>query len=89
MPPDARLADAPRPDRLLTANQVADLLALPVSWVREQTRNNSIPHLKLGRYRRYQQSAIQAWLREQHAGPSPAIPAAQRPDLPSRPDQSL
>ena len=76
-------------ERLLTADQVAELLAVPVSWVREQTRNNTLPHLKLGRYRRYQQTAIHAWLHQQQAGPSPAIPAAQRPHLPSGPKQSL
>ena len=59
-------------DPLLTAQQVADLLAVPESWVREATRANRLPHLKLGRYRRYQQHAIEAWLTEQHGGPSGA-----------------
>jgi excisionase family DNA binding protein len=52
-------------DRLLTAKQVADLLAVPESWVREATREGRIPHLKLGRYRRYQPAAIEAWLAQQ------------------------
>jgi excisionase family DNA binding protein len=52
-------------DRLLTAKEVADLLAVPESWVREGTREGRIPHLKLGRYRRYQPAAIEAWLAEQ------------------------
>jgi excisionase family DNA binding protein len=51
-------------DRLLTAKQVAQLLALPESWVREATREGRIPHLRLGRYRRYQPAAIDAWLAE-------------------------
>jgi excisionase family DNA binding protein len=89
MPPDARPADALRTDRLLTASEVAELLTVPESWVREATRHGHLPHLKLGRYRRYQPTAIQAWLREQQAGPTPAIPAAQRPHLPPLPDQSL
>ena len=54
---------------LLTAKQVAQLLAVPESWVREATRENRIPYLKLGRYRRYQTAAIEAWLTDQHAGP--------------------
>lgn len=57
-------------ERLLTAHEVAELLAVPVSWVREQTRAGRIPHLCLGRYRRYQTAAIQAWLSDQHAGPA-------------------
>ena len=51
-------------DRLLTAKQVAHLLAVPESWVREATREGRIPHLRLGRYRRYQPAAIDAWLAE-------------------------
>jgi excisionase family DNA binding protein len=55
-------------ERLLTAPEVAELLAVPVSWVREQTRAGRLPHLCLGRYRRYSQSAIEAWLVEQREG---------------------
>ena len=40
-------------DRLLTAAEVADLLAVKESWVREATRDGRLPHLRLGRYRRY------------------------------------
>lgn len=54
---------------LLTAPQVAELLNLPESWVREATRDGRLPHLKLGRYRRYQASTITAWLHDQQAGP--------------------
>ncbi len=57
-------------ERLLTAKEVAELLALPESWVREATREGRLPHLSLGRYRRYSQRAIEAWLAEQQAGPA-------------------
>ncbi len=54
---------------LLTAKEVARLLAVPESWVREATRDGRLPHLRLGRYRRYQASKIEAWLHEQsHTG---------------------
>jgi excisionase family DNA binding protein len=56
-------------ERLLTAAEVADLLSVPVSWVREATRGERIPYLALGRYRRYSREAIEAWLAEQRAGP--------------------
>lgn len=49
-------------DRLLTANEVAAFLAVPVSWVREWTRSGAIPHLKLGRYCRYRLPDVEAWL---------------------------
>ena len=54
---------------LLTAKEVARLLAVPESWVREATRDGRLPHLCLGRYRRYQQSAIEAWLNEHTSSP--------------------
>ena len=56
-------------ERLLTAAEVAELLAVPESWVREATRAGRLPHLPLGRYRRYSLPAIEAWLAEQQAGP--------------------
>ena len=68
-------------DRLLTAKQLADLLAVPESWVREATREGRIPHLRLGRYRRYQPAAIDAWLTENSGDCKPV----SRRDLPSRP----
>jgi excisionase family DNA binding protein len=68
-------------DRLLTAKEVADLLAVPESWVREATREGRIPHLRLGRYRRYQPAAIDAWLAENRG----ECNAASSRDLPSGP----
>jgi excisionase family DNA binding protein len=58
--------------RLLTAKEVADLLAVPESWVREATRDGRLPHLTLGRYRRYSRPAIDAWLMDQTGGPRSA-----------------
>lgn len=56
------------PDRLLTADEVAELLAVPERWVREHTRGGLIPHVRLGRYRRYRRDAVLAWIVEQEAG---------------------
>ena len=56
-------------ERLLTAKEVAGLLAVPESWVREATRDGRLPHLTLGRYRRYSRPAIDAWLADQTGGP--------------------
>jgi excisionase family DNA binding protein len=67
--------------RLLTAKEVAELLAVPESWVREATREGRIPHLRLGRYRRYQPAAIDAWLAENRR----ECNAASSRDLPSGP----
>ena len=57
-------------DRLLIAKEVAELLAVPESWVREATRDGRLPHLSLGRYKRYERPAIEGWIAEQrHTGP--------------------
>jgi excisionase family DNA binding protein len=56
------------PDRLLTALEVAELLAVPERWVRDHTRGGLIPHVVLGRYRRYRRDDVLAWLDEQTAG---------------------
>ena len=49
-------------DSLLTADQVAELLGVPKSWVYEQSREGRIPTVTLGRYRRYRREAIEAWI---------------------------
>jgi len=68
-------------ERLLTAPEVAELLAVPTSWVREATREGRLPYLALGRYRRYERAAIEAWLAEQRSGPAPLPARVRRPDL--------
>ncbi len=55
-------------DRLLTASEVAERLSVPETWVRVETRAERIPHVKLGRYRRYDWDAVAGWLEEQQAG---------------------
>ncbi len=55
-------------ERLLTASEVAKMLTVPESWVRQETRAGRMPHLELGRYRRYEWLAVVAWLEGQRAG---------------------
>ena len=49
-------------DRLLDAHEVADRLNVPVSWVRESVRSEAIPHIRLGRYARFDWPEVEAWL---------------------------
>jgi excisionase family DNA binding protein len=54
--------------RLLTVREVADLLKVPVSWVYERTRRKNggqLPHLKLGKYLRFEESSLTEFIREQ------------------------
>lgn len=57
-------------ERLLIAKEVAERLSLPESWVREATRDGRLPHLQLGRYRRYRWTEIEAWLDSQAQAPT-------------------
>jgi hypothetical protein len=55
---------------LLTPVELAEKLKVPVSWVRDRTRSRDlqgdvIPHLRLGRYIRFQWGSpeLEAWLK--------------------------
>ena len=54
-------------DRLLTAEELAERLRVNTEWVWAQARAGRIPHVRLGRYRRFRESAIEAWLTELEA----------------------
>ena len=55
-------------ERLFTAAEVAERLNVPESWVRAETRADRLPHVALGRYRRYDWLAVVEWLEEQREG---------------------
>jgi len=48
--------------RLLTAKQLAEHLAVPESWVREQARLGQLPSIKLGHYVRFKLDDVQRYL---------------------------
>jgi excisionase family DNA binding protein len=56
------------PDRLLDDAGAAQLLNVPKSWVGEAARQGRLPHIKLGRYRRFVLADLLAWLEEQKGG---------------------
>jgi excisionase family DNA binding protein len=58
----------PLSDRLLTAGEVAEMLAVPERWVREHTRGGLLPRVQLGRYVRYRRDVLVAWIEEQEQG---------------------
>ncbi len=58
-------------DALLTVEEVAELLRVPPSWVYERTRRRGvdrIPGFRLGKYWRFRQADVLAWLERQRAG---------------------
>jgi len=57
--------------RLLTIQQVADLLQVPPSWVYGRTRTRSadrIPGFRLGKYWRFEKADVENWLARQRGG---------------------
>jgi excisionase family DNA binding protein len=52
-------------ETLLTVQEVAGLLKVPVSWVYEHARardKKRLPHLKIGKYLRFRSQDIVEWL---------------------------
>jgi excisionase family DNA binding protein len=60
-------------DKLLTAEEVAELLNVPIGWVREHTRSGAIPCVLLGRYRRYVLEDVLAWVESLKSGGGPQL----------------
>jgi excisionase family DNA binding protein len=52
----------PHPEVLITGPEVAERLGVRTDWVWAQARAGRIPHVRLGRYRRFRESALEAWL---------------------------
>ena len=58
-------------ERLLTIHQVAELLHVPVSWVYGRTRRRSkerLPGIRLGKYWRFREEEVHAWVESQRGG---------------------
>ena len=67
---DSPIASRETLDELLTVEDVAKLLKVSRSWVYEHTRSRGtrpsdrLPHLKLGKYVRFQAAAVRAFLNQ-------------------------
>jgi excisionase family DNA binding protein len=68
----ARAAPLAMPvNSLLTVEDVAELLKVPLSWVYEHTRNRGvdrIPGFRLGKYWRFREADVLAWIERQKVG---------------------
>lgn len=55
---------------LMDVAETARMLRVPVSWVYERTRRRGkerIPHIKLGKYLRFEIASVREWLNGQRA----------------------
>jgi excisionase family DNA binding protein len=62
-------------DGLVAAAVAAELLDLPKSWVLAEARAGRIPHVRLGRYVRFEPDELRSWWREKRHGPGAPGPA--------------
>jgi excisionase family DNA binding protein len=56
---------------LMTVSEVAHLFRVPMSWVYERCRegaSNPLPHMKLGKYLRFNRSALFAYMESLRRG---------------------
>jgi excisionase family DNA binding protein len=70
-------------DRLLDAAAIAELLAVPTSWVREHTRSGAIPPVVLGRHVRYVEADVAAWIESLKTGGGLQF-RKHRPQIPTK-----
>ncbi len=58
---------------LLTAQDVAERLGVSKEWVWAQARAGRIPHVRLGRYCRFREEAIEGWVLQLEAAEAPPL----------------
>lgn len=56
------------PEKLLSADAIAERLAVPASWVYAEARAGRLPSVRLGRYVRFRWSAVEVWLQDLESG---------------------
>ena len=73
-PVDASLAGPERerpngPTPLIDAAAAGALLGVPASWVATEARADRIPHVRLGRYVRFDADELEVWWQSRRRGP--------------------
>jgi Mn-containing catalase len=61
----------------MTAAEVAERLGVPKSWVYKLSRAGRIPTVALGRYRRFREEAVAAWIEQSRVYETVDHPAAR------------
>jgi excisionase family DNA binding protein len=57
---------------LLDAKGAADLLNVPASWILAEARADRIPHVRPGRYVRFDAGQLDEWCQSRRRGPGPS-----------------
>ena len=79
------VVDAAPPDRaLINADVAAKLLGVPASWVLAEARADRLPHIRLGRYVRFDADKVLAWAAARSRGPRATAQRSQRDGVAGR-----
>jgi excisionase family DNA binding protein len=52
--------------QLIGIQEMAERLSVPVSWIYARTRTKEVPHYKIGKYVRFDESEVWEWLKKQN-----------------------
>ncbi len=52
--------------KLVGIKTMAEKLDVPESWIYSRTRTGEIPHYKIGKYVKFDESEVMDWVRKQH-----------------------
>lgn len=55
--------------QLVKADQAAELLDVPKSWILAEARADRIPHVRLGKYVRFDPHELETWWKSRARGP--------------------
>jgi len=57
-------------NRLVTAEELAEILNVPISWIYQHTRlgRNAIPMIKMGKYVRFNPEEVIEFFKNQNSG---------------------
>jgi len=55
--------------QLLDAKSAGDLLGVPGSWLLAQARRDKVPHVRLGKYVRFDPADLEQWIVSVKRGP--------------------
>lgn len=65
---DVDVSEPPGPARLLSAQQVAEIIDMSVEYVWALCRRDEIPHLRFGRHLRFRVEAVESWIHASERG---------------------
>lgn len=75
--PNSRRLCPAEGEALIGIEAAARLLSVKVSWLYEQVRLGRVPSYRVGKFRRFRVSELEAWLKGRHDGPPAPVARGQ------------